>query len=124
MAVLGNLKVFSTTITNGTNTYYSEREYEQRLGDAEKFFVELRASSVAAGAPNITVTLETSTDGVNWFTRGTFANLTNASVSNGTVISDSLAGTVGARLSRFTLKMGGTTPSAYIELWATDRNAI
>lgn len=124
MAIVYAGKVFSDVLNDGTNTYYSDPECNPRLGAAEKFFVEARASNVTGTSPTLLVTLESSNDNVNWVSRSTPISAT--AISSGTVLSGSELGTgaVGGRFQRFTLKLGGTGPNAHVELWVTARNAF
>lgn len=124
MAIVYAGKVFSRVLNDATNTHYSDPECNAKIGAGEKFFVEVRASNVSGTSPTLLVTLESSNDNVNWATRSTLINL--ASIVGGPVLTASELGTaaVGGRFQRLSFKLGGTTPSAYLEAWLTARNAF
>jgi hypothetical protein len=131
MGLMFSGKVFSGVINDNVNFYYSDHEWNARLGTAEKFHVELKASNVTGTGPNITVSMESSADGVNWVARITNpASMPNLSpsgtLSSGSVIMSYDLGTsyVGGRFTRFKMQMGGTSPNAYIELWVSGRTAV
>lgn len=117
-------KAFAGVINDQTNTYYTDPALNGRLGQAEKFMVELKGSNIAA-TPTPTVSLEGSNDGVNWTVR-------NATVITGTALSttpvqygsDDGTQSVGGRFARFGITIGGSSSSAYVELWVTGRTAV
>lgn len=112
-------KVFAGVINDLANIYYSDPSLDGRLGEAEAYLVELRASNVVS-SPSATVSLESSNERVNWIVR------------NGTVISSAIIGTsvlygaeqgtssVGGRFARFGIKLS-LLGSAYCELWVAAR---
>lgn len=129
MSVLFSGKVFSGVMNDVTSTWYSDHEWNARLGTAEKFHLELKATNVQP-TPTITVTMEASADNVNWAARITNpASLPNlapsATLTSNLVIMSYDLGTsfVGGRFTRFALKLAGSG-SAYIELWVTGRTAV
>ena len=124
MAIQYAGKVYSDVMNDGTNTYYSDPECNAKLGMAEKFFIEARTSNVTGTTPTLAIALESSNDNVNWVPRSTVIVAT--AIASGTTLTGSELGTaaVGGRFQRFTLKLAGTTPNAYVELWVTARNAF
>ncbi len=117
-------KSFSGVVNDITNTYYTDPELNGRIGQGEKYIVELKASNVVS-TPSATVSLESSNDGVNWVVRNAAVIATIAIPAAGSVNFGIEGGTttVGGRFARFGIKLtvGG---SAYCELWVTARTAV
>jgi hypothetical protein len=126
MAIVSNLKVFSDTLFDVTNTYYSDSRNQRALGGGEQFWVEVKTSNVNGASMMIFCTLETSDDGMNWSTAYTFPNVNNKPISSGTILVDSSSPStlVVGRFGRITFKLGGTgAVGAYVECWVTSRDA-
>jgi hypothetical protein len=120
MSIVFAGKVFSRVINDLTNTYYSDDELDEALGLAEKFFIEVKGSNVN-GTPTLTLTLETSEDGVNWTTRSTPISATYA--TNPRFASELGTGQTGGRFARFGAKHTGSG-GGYLEVWVTGRDAL
>lgn len=125
MSIVWSGKAFAGVINDQTNTYYTDPELNGRLGQAEKYLVELKGSNIQ-GSPTATVSLEGSNDGVNWIIR-------NSTVISGGAVSTtpiwgidngSTGVVVGGRFARFGIKLAVASTSAYIELWVTGRTAV
>jgi len=125
MAIVASGKIFSAVINDNTNTYYSDAEWNARLGMGEKFMLELRATNVVTNG-SVTVQLESSNDNINWHIRNNAVinanTLTNATTATcfGSEVGTS---EVGGRFARFNVKLTNTT-AAYIEMFCTARNAL
>lgn len=127
MAIVYAGKTFSAVLNDKVNVYYTDPECNAKLGAGEKFFVEVRTSGVLGTAPTIAVKLESSNDNVNWVNRSTITLAPSSSISNGATLTGAEVGgtTVGGRFARFTMQLADAgSPSAYVELWVTARNAL
>ena len=125
MAIVAAGKVFADVVNDNVNTYYSDPEWNAALGMGEKYSVEIRAQNVIT-AGTVAVTLEGSNDGIAWVFRATLISNGTLLAANATVPihgSDAATPTVGGRYARLTIKLT-TTTGAYVELWATARNAF
>ena len=125
MAIVAAGKIFADVINDNVNTYYSDPAWNASLGMGEKFSVELRASNVIV-AGTVTVKLEGSNDGIAWVNHATMIGGGPLAIGNATTPlhgQDPGTATVGGRYARFTIILT-TTTGAYIELWATARNAF
>lgn len=126
MPTLFNQKVLSTVVNDITQTHYSDPAYDALLGNAEKYLAEVKASGVSGGSATLTLSLETSNDGVTWFVRD--ATLINAqSIVGGKVqfaseIFDGGAIPLSGCYARFGCKLGGAGSNAYLELWVEGRD--
>lgn len=71
MPTLFHEKVLTAVVNQASITHYSDPAFDRMLGEAEKYLVEVVATNVIGETALLTVTLETSNDGVTWFLRGT-----------------------------------------------------
>lgn len=124
MAIIFSAKVYDGMIlSDAVNTRYSDPSLNVGLAKAEKYFCQVKTTQVG-GTANLTVTLETSADNVNWYVPPT-PLFNQSSISNNTVLFNFDLGTASIRaaFARVGVKLGGTTPSAYVEVWLTGRDA-
>lgn len=122
MTIRYRAKVLSCVVNDGVSTFYSEPRHDAGLAAGERVVVETRVSNVSGASPTLTMTLETSNDGVNWVVRGTLVSaypIVSGTVMNGAERSMS---TVGARFARLGVRLGGSGPNAYVESWAVARD--
>lgn len=124
MAILFCSKVFDGLADNINNTFYSLPEFNATLGKAEKYFFQVRPSQVGGGASTLTLTLETSNDNVNWNLRSTLLNQTSITTATQALFASELGtAQVGACFARVGIRLGGASAVAFVEVWATGRNA-
>lgn len=124
MTIYYSVKAFDDMIvSDNTNTRYSDPSLNQALAQAEKFFFQVKSTQVLGTSPNAVITLETSCDNVNWTISSTPIS---AAIANGTVLFGADLGTSQVRglCVRIGVKLTGTTPSAYIEVWITGRSLV
>ena len=123
MAVLFCDKCFEQGIS-GTTAIQTTPEKYAMFAQAEKFFLQARATQVSGTSPTLTVAIEHSNDGVTWTTKATPISAfgLSAGAINGTTGSDLGTAAVGGAKVRLTISLAGTTPSAFVEIWLTGRS--
>lgn len=123
MAVLYCDKCFEQGIS-GTTAIQTTPEKYAMFAQAERFFLQGRITQSGGTSPTITVLLEHSNDGVTWTTKATLVNalaLTPNAITN-TTGSDLGTAIVGGCKARLSVALGGTNPTAFVELWLTGRS--
>ncbi len=91
------------------------------LGSAEKLVLQARSTKVAGTSPTLTVAVEHSNDGKDWVVATTPIN--GVTINSGTVtisIADT-GSTIFAGLVRLKVSLGGTGPSASVQVIACGR---
>ena len=123
MGVTASGKVFGGVINDTANTYYSDPEWNAALGAGEKYEVELKASNVT-GAGTATVSLETSSDNINWSVRNS-GLINGGTITVGATLFGAEKGdtSVGGVYARFGVRMASAT-GAYFELFVTARSFV
>jgi len=110
--------VLDVLITGSTSSAYSRDEFNTTLAEADKLFIVASASQVA-GSPTLTVAIEHSPDGSNWYA-GTATPINNWSLSSANP-RGSYTG-YQPRMSRLKVSLDGMSPQARIQLYVTGRN--
>jgi hypothetical protein len=118
-----SLEVFNDVI-QGTTAVYTNPELNEPMGVADAVFLAAWVAQASGTSPTLTVTAETSVDGVNW---GEWAGapLINAlALSTTTKTSGGSNGYFnnGARLMRLKVQLGGADPSALVRLFWIGRD--
>lgn len=125
MSILFCTKVFNGLLDNSNNIFYSPPELNAALGKAEKYFFQVRPTQVAGTSPTLQLTLETSNDGVNWSVRSTPISATSITSTTQALFGNELGtAAVGGCYARVGIKLGGTTPVSFVEVWVTGRSAV
>lgn len=114
------LEVFDDII-NGTGTYwYTPAHLNEQLG-TDVFAIQAVASQISSAAPGLWVELQTSANGVDWYTYG--GPLISATLANDGSYWGSGGGLFIPILTmvRFRISLGGTNPSCRLKLYFTGR---
>lgn len=107
-------------VVQSTTAVYTDPKWNQPMGVADTFAVMAIASQASSGA-TLTVTPETSPDGVNWFAMADAISAYSLSATDKSLkASDPTIN--GTRLVRLKIVLGGTNPSARLQLWFTGRD--
>lgn len=126
--ILYNMKVFEGGITGAAtaDAVYTPSELNARLGQADKFFFSARVAQGSGSSPTLTVLMEHSNDNVNWKTKSTPINaqsISGASSGVVTLTGEDTGSSVCGAFVRFLIGLGGTTPSANVQVWVTGRTS-
>ena len=128
--VLYHMKVFDGAISGtGTTTVYTDPSLGSQLAQADKLFVHARVTQVSGTSPTLTIGVQTSNDGgVNFDTsanqKATPINGTSLTANSVNNIYGSDTNTnIGGGFYRFAVTLGGTNPSAQVELYVCGREA-
>jgi len=116
-------EVWNEPIT-GTAAHYTTPELYETLAQAESFALFVRVSQGSGTTPSLTVVLEHSNDGMNWEDKATFLssqNITTASVGTYWADDDGTSD-VGGCFMRLRISLGGTNPSAHLQMTLTGRS--
>lgn len=125
MALLGCIKVWEGGVS-GTNPIWTGPELYERIANAEKWFVQARATQTTGTNPGLDVKLQDSNDGINWRDKTTLITGASNNIPINTVTTlygnDTGTANVGGCKMRVQIMLSGTTPGAFIELWLTMRS--
>lgn len=124
MAIVYCIPVFEGALTGASAPQTSPANMNGTIAQAERFFLQARVTQVAGTSPSITVTLEHSNDDVNFTTKSTLINGTalTANQQNNIFAQDLGTAQVGGCSMRVSVSLGGTTPSAYVQLYLCGRS--
>ena len=111
-----NQEVMSELI-EGTTERFSSAKYNTLLGAAEKLVLQVRANQVSGTSPTVTVKLYLSADGVDWDSNG-YTIVDGATLTAGSLYNSitGISAVVFGAFARFGVTLGGTSPSANVEL--------
>ncbi len=116
-----NREVYNETHDIGATSRYTSAEFNDVLGSSDKLVVQYRAVKIAGTSPTLTIKLEGSNNGVDWVLIETLVNaasLTAAQVNSALATSTATL----PAFVRFAITMGGTTPSAEVQIIACGRD--
>lgn len=106
-------------VLEGTSAYYSEAKFHDMLGAVDKLTYLFLADQIAGTSPTVQIAVEESPDGITWDTV-MFFNFAPISSLNG-LYTDLDASVPRSKLARFRITLGGTNPSANIQVYAFGR---
>jgi len=109
-------------IMEGTSDYYSMREFDDMFGAVDYLLFQVLAEPVGGSAVTLTLQIEESPDGVIWANKQATPEVNGVSipVAGGIVGKDD--GTVPrSKLTRFRLRLGGSSPVANVQLFVVGR---
>ncbi len=127
MAVLYTLTVFNGAITGAAtgDVAYSPAEMNESLARADKFFVTARVTQGAGTSPTLTVALEHSCDNVNWNSKAMPISAQPITIASVGFYQGFDLGTavVGGGFLRVRVALGGTSPSANVQVVVCGRSS-
>ncbi len=111
-------------VVQGTTAVYTDPKWNEKMGTADMVLLSAIASQFSGTSPTLTVTAETSADGIYW---GEWAGgpLVNAVALSGTdKVGTGSNGYFnnGLRYMRLKIELGGTDPSTRLQLWWAGRD--
>ncbi len=118
-----NKDVYKETHDTGATARYTSAEFNDLLGSQDVLVVQYSAVKVAGTTPTLTIGLQGSNNGVDWkdiMTLVSAASLTAGTVNTGIASTDKDL----PSFVRLAISMGGTTPSAEIQVIACGRDAL
>jgi len=118
----GIMRLFYRPVFNefvdGTSSRFSSNDLNELLGSAEKLVVQIRAYKISGTSPTLTINVYRSNNGQD-ATSSVLLNaaaLTTGNVYFNMLVSDALYTATPGDQVTFEVKLGGTTPSAQVEL--------
>lgn len=122
MAIVSCIEAINRAMSAaGAVTEYSSPELNAALAQGEKRMVEMRIMQAGGTSPTITVKLERSNDNLTWDTTAQATFFSNASLANGTSFAQDTGANVGGCFARLSVTLGGTNPTAHIQIIVTAR---
>jgi hypothetical protein len=112
---------------SGTADVFTDNQFDALLGSADQLSVSGYTAQVTGTGPTITVQVEQSFDQRRWQSRNTAAEVSAATlVTTGETNFQGHDGNPVSRPSlgfaRLRLRLGGTSPTAQVRVWATGRD--
>ncbi len=120
-----NREVYKETHDLGATVRYTSAEFNDLLGSQDRLVVQYSAIKIGGTDPTLTIEAEGSNNGVDWVNLETLINaaeLTAATVNTG--IQATSGSVVYPAFVRLTISMGGTTPSAEIQVTVCGRDVL
>ena len=106
---------------SGTATEYSDPVLNAPMAQGEKRTVQMRIMQAAGTTPTITVKLERSNDNLTWDTTAQATFFNAVTLANGTSFAQDTGANVGGCFARIAVTLGGTNPSAQVQITLTSR---